>query len=214
MLCKKYDALFHSDTVQGVGHFDMNVSDSPFDFFVASAHKFHGPKGVGFAYIKNGFGVAPILVGGAQERGARAGTENVHSILGMEKALDIACTNLESESISIQKVKSYLVEELKKNFEGIAFNGYSDDPVKSSYIILSVRFPKEMPMLLFQLDIHGIAVSGGSACQSGSNAGSHVLNGFLTTTQASKTSVRFSFSKHNTIEEMDQLINVLKKLLN
>ena len=212
-LCLKYNSLFHSDTVQGVGHFDMDIRKTPIDFFVASAHKFHGPKGVGFAYIKNGFGVAPILYGGSQERGARAGTENVHSILGMEKALEIACLNMESEAKSIQEVKTYLVDQFIENFEGISFNGYSADPLKSSYIILNVRFPQELGMLLFQLDIQGIAVSGGSACQSGSNAGSHVLNGFLPNAEMTKTSIRFSFCKHNTKEEIDQLISTLKNIL-
>lgn len=212
-LCMENKALFHSDAVQGIGHFKMDVNETPIDFFVSSAHKFHGPKGVGFAYIKKGFGINPILHGGEQEQGARAGTENIHSILGMEKALEIACANLEEESAYIQEMKSYFIAELKNNFEGIEFNGYSESETKSSYIILNVRFPKEYAMLIFNLDIKGIAVSGGSACQSGSTKGSHVLNAILPEKEAVKTSIRFSFSKLNTKEEIDYVINSLKEII-
>lgn len=213
-LCADNNAFFHSDAVQGVGHFKMDVKKTPIDFFVASAHKFHGPKGVGFAYIKKGFGIYPILHGGEQERGARAGTENVHSILGMEKALEIAYLNLEEDTKYIQNIKSYFIHELKHNFEGIIFNGSSESETKSSYIILNVRFPKEYAMLLFNLDLKGISVSGGSACQSGSNKGSHVLNSILPENEQLKTSVRFSFSKFNAIEEIDFVIKTLKEILN
>jgi cysteine desulfurase len=213
-ICIENNALFHSDAVQGIGHFNIDVQQTPLDFFVSSAHKFHGPKGVGFAYIKNKFGVQPILHGGEQERGARAGTENLHSILGMEKALEIACTNLKEESANIQKVKSYFIKELKNNFEGIKFNGYSADKFKSSYIILNVRFPKDYSMLLFNLDLKGIAVSGGSACQSGASIGSHVLNTILDEKEALKTSIRFSFSKFTTLKEIDYVIVSLKEIIN
>jgi len=213
-LCIANNALFHSDAVQGVGHFNIDLKEIPIDFFVASAHKFHGPKGVGFAYIKRGFGINPILHGGEQERGARAGTENVHSILGMEKALEIACGNMQEESDYILRLKNYFIQELKKNFEGIEFNGQSESETESSYVILNVRFPKEYAMLLFNLDLKGIAVSGGSACQSGSNQGSHVLHAILPENEATKTSVRFSFSKFNTSDEIDYVIQTLIKLIN
>ncbi|NLP56964.1 cysteine desulfurase family protein [Lutibacter sp. B1] len=212
-LCIANNTLFHSDAVQAVGHFPIDVQQNPIDFFVASAHKFHGPKGVGFAYIKRGFGIQPILHGGEQERGARAGTENIHSILGMEKALEIACKKMQQESEYIQQLKSYFINKLKTNFEGIQFNGLSEDSNQSSYIILNVRFPKEYSMLLFNLDLKGIAVSGGSACQSGSNKGSHVLNTIINENEAKKTSVRFSFSKLNTKEEIDYTIKTLKQIL-
>ncbi len=212
-VCIANNALFHSDAVQGIGHFKIDTKETPIDFFVSSAHKFHGPKGVGFAYIKKGFGINPILHGGEQERGARAGTENIHSILGMEKALKIACANLEEESNYIQKIKSYFISELKNNFGGIEFNGYSESETKSSYIILNIRFPKEFPMLIFNLDIKGIAVSGGSACQSGANKGSHVLNEILSEDDALKTSLRISFSKFNTLDEIDYVINSLKGII-
>lgn len=208
-LCIENNALFHSDAVQAVGHFKFDVQETPIDFFVASAHKFHGPKGVGFAYIKKGYGIFPILHGGEQERGARAGTENVHSILGMEKALTIAYSNLENETKYIQSLKSYFISALKNNFKGIAFNGLSENEIGSSYIILNVRFPKEYAMLLFNLDLKGIAVSGGSACQSGSNKGSHVLNTILNEEEAKKTSIRFSFSKFITKDDLDYVITVL-----
>lgn len=212
-LCIENEAYFHCDAVQGVGHFKMDIQKTPIDFFAASAHKFHGPKGVGFAYIKKGYGVFPILHGGDQEKGARAGTENVHSILGMEKALEIACSHLEEETKSIQKIKSYFISELKNHFDGIQFNGMSESSTESSYIILNVRFPKEYGMLLFSLDLKGIAVSGGSACQSGSNKGSHVLNAMLPEEEVMKTSIRFSFNKQNTIEEIDYVIVCLTELL-
>ena len=213
-LCMANNALFHSDSVQGIGHFNMDLKKIPIDFFAASAHKFHGPKGVGFAYIKKGFGIHPILHGGEQERGARAGTENVHSILGMEKALEISCMNMQEESFYIQSLKNYFISELKLHFKGIEFNGCSESETDSSYTILNVRFQKDYAMLLFNLDLKGIAVSGGSACQSGSNMGSHVLHALLPEKEAEKTSVRFSFSKFNTIEELDVVIQTLKKLLN
>lgn len=210
-LCKQYEAYFHSDAVQAVGHFDFDPTELNIDFFAASAHKFHGPKGVGFAYVKSGFGIQPLLHGGEQERGARAGTENVHSILGMEKALQVSYANLKEEHVQIQRLKSYFMDQLKSNFEGVKFNGTAEEIEKSSYVILNVRFPKDLPMLLFSLDLDGISVSGGSACQSGSNKGSHVLNGILNEEEAMKTSVRFSFNKFNTKEEIDIVISTLKK---
>jgi len=212
-LCIENKALFHSDTVQGIGHFTIDVAKIPIDFFTASAHKFHGPKGVGFAYIKRGFGVQPILFGGEQERGARAGTENIHSIFGMQKALEIACNNLVEETNYIQNIKNYFIASLKDNFKKIQFNGLSESEEKSSYIILNVRFSKAYPMLLFNLDLKGIAASGGSACQSGSTIGSHVLHEILSENEATKTSVRFSFSKLTTIADIDYVISVLKEFI-
>ncbi len=212
-LCSENKALFHSDTVQGIGHFKIDLQKTPIDFMVASAHKFHGPKGVGFAIIKKGFGIKPLLLGGEQERGARAGTENVPGIVGMDVALTNALENLEEERAYITNLKQYFITELQSNFKNIQFNGNATEVEKNSYIILNVRFPKEIPMLLFSLDLKGIAVSGGSACQSGSNKGSHVLNAILTKEEAVKTSVRFSFSKYNTIQELDYVIKTLKELV-
>jgi cysteine desulfurase len=213
-LCQNNDALFHSDTVQAIGHFNIDLQKTPIDFIVASAHKFHGPKGVGFAIIKKGFGIKPMLLGGEQERGARAGTENVPNIVGMDFALTKALNNLKKEQKYITDLKFYFIEKLKENFKNVCFNGVSDCVDKSTYIVLSVRFDKELPMLLFSLDIKGIAVSGGSACQSGSNAGSHVLNAILNEDQSRNSSVRFSFSKHNTKTELDYVIETLKELVN
>ena len=212
-LCLKYNALFHSDTVQGIAHTTIDLQRTPIDFFAASAHKFHGPKGVGFAFFKKGTGVQPLLIGGEQERGARAGTENIHSIIGMEKAMEIAYQNYDKDESYISGLKQIFIDKLQRNFNGIQFNGTSSQLDKSAFHILNVRFPKEIPMLLFNLDLKGIAVSGGSACQSGSNKGSHVLNSILNENDAQKTSVRFSFSKYNTKEEIDIVIEVLKELL-
>jgi cysteine desulfurase len=212
-LCKKYNALFHSDTVQVIGHYHLDLQKTPIDFMVASAHKFHGPKGVGFAFFKKGFGVLPMFYGGDQERGARSSTENVHSILGMEKALEIAITNLKKDKFYIENIKQYFITELKKASKNIFFNGLSSDLEKSSYTILNVRFPVNNSMLLFSLDMAGIAVSGGSACQSGSSKGSHVLAEILKDDELDKTSVRFSFSKFTTKEEIDITLQKIKELL-
>jgi len=213
-ICKDQNALFHSDTVQGLTHLKIDLQKSPIDFIAASAHKFHGPKGVGFAVIKKGFGIQPILHGGEQERGARAGTENTHSIVGMEMALNIATKNYEKDKVYIINLKQYFIEQLQNNFENIQFNGLSNDLDKSAYHILNVRFEKEIPMLLFNLDLKSIAASGGSACQSGSNKGSHVLNAILNEGEAKKTSVRFSFSIYNTKNEVDYVIEALKSIIN
>jgi len=212
-ICKGHNALFHSDTVQAIGHFEIDLQKTPIDFIVASAHKFHGPKGVGFAYFKKGFGILPMFHGGDQEKGARSSTENVHSILGMEKALDIALSNLEKDKDTIERLKKYFISELHKISEDIEFNGFSSILNKSTYTILNVRFPLNNDMLLFSLDMAGIAVSGGSACQSGSSLGSHVLLEILSKKEADKTSVRFSFSKYTTVQELDFVLSYLKNNL-
>lgn len=212
-LIKKYQALFHSDTVQAIGHFAIDLQQYSIDFLVASAHKFHGPKGVGFAYFRKGMGVLPMFYGGNQEKGARASTENVHGILGMEKALSISIENLEKDIHHISEIKQYFISELTHHFENIHFNGFSADENKSTYTILNVRFPIKNDLLLFSLDMAGIAVSGGSACQSGSNKGSHVLSEILEGDETNKTSIRFSFSKFTTKEEIDITILKLKELL-
>jgi len=214
LLCKKYEAYFHSDTVQAIAHYKIDLQDIPVDFIAASAHKFHGPKGVGFAFVRKNIAVKPLLIGGAQEHGTRAGTENTHSIAGMGLAFDLAMADLETDMVYVQSLKNRLKEGLLKMDSAINFNGLSADLEKSSYVTLNVRFSKNIPMLLFKLDLKGIAASGGSACQSGSDKGSHVLQAILSSAEAQKSSVRFSFSKFNTIEEVDYTLKVLKELLN
>ena len=211
--CKKYDALFHSDTVQAIGHYKLDLQSTPIDFIVASAHKFHGPKGVGFAYFKKGSGILPMFFGGDQERGARSSTENVHGILGMDKALTIAYTNLEKDKNYIESLKLYFISELKNISKEIIFNGCSSNLDTSSYTILNVRFPIKNDMLLFSLDMAGIAVSGGSACQSGSNKGSHVLSEIINDNYFNTTSVRFSFSKYTTKEEINSTLKTIMELV-
>ncbi len=211
-LCKQHEAYFHSDAVQGVGHYAINMETMPMDFIVASAHKFHGPKGVGFVYCRKGIALSPMIYGGAQEKGCRAGTENVHGIVGMEKAMDLVYADLDKDVAFIQGLKDYFIQELKASIPGVAFNGTIDSK-KSSYCILNVRFPFENNMLLFNLDLKGIACSGGSACQSGGTGGSHVLNTILTNEEAMKASVRFSLSHYNTKEEIDYVISSLKEFL-
>ncbi len=212
-ICKEYGAFFHSDAVQAVGHFPIDLQETSIDFIAASAHKFHGPKGIGFAYFKKGFGIEPMIYGGEQEKGARAGTEAVHAILGMETALTIALQNLDTDFKKLQTIKQYFIEKLQQDIPSIAFNGGSDNLEQTTPTILSVRLPVEAPFLLFNLDLKGIAVSGGSACQSGSNKGSHVLREVLNEEDENKTSIRFSFSKFTTTEEIDTTVTVLSDLL-
>ena len=215
-LCKKYNALFHSDTVQSVGHFELNLKEIPIDFLAVSAHKFHGPKGVGFAFIRKNSGLKPLIFGGEQERGFRAGTESLHNIIGLEQALNFAVENLSEESKYISGIKSYFIDRLKQEFKNIKFNGFSDDKGKSTYTMINVCLPVDpakASTFLFQLDLKGIACSKGSACQSGSDKGSHVLKQILNEEDLRKPSVRFSFSKYNTKEEVDYLIDVLKELI-
>jgi cysteine desulfurase len=212
-LCTSNNAYFHSDTVQTIGHYNLDLSKVEVDFIAASAHKFHGPKGVGFAYFKKGSGILPMFHGGDQERGARSSTENVHSILGMQKALEIAYKNLDKDKEKIEELKQYFIEGLERISSDIKFNGCSGNFNESTYTILNVRFPIQNDMLLFSFDMAGIAVSGGSACQSGSNVGSHVLAEILSGKEADNTSVRFSFSKYTTKEELDITLKKIEELL-
>ncbi len=209
-LCRTYKAYFHSDTVQGIGKYVIDLQKTPIDFITASAHKFHGPKGVGFAYFKKGIGIAPLIHGGEQERGARAGTENTAGIIGMELALTSSLKTLVSDRKYISDLKALLINKLIENLPKIRFN---TDLRTSAYNIISLRFEKEIPMLLFKLDMKGIAVSGGSACQSGSNKGSHVLSNILTDIENTKTSVRISFSKFNTKKEILTFIKALSEII-
>tara|TARA_B110000008_G_scaffold1176_1_gene1115 strand:+ start:18042 stop:19175 length:1134 start_codon:yes stop_codon:yes gene_type:complete len=212
-LCNKYQALFHSDTVQGIGHYSINLQNTPLDFMVASAHKFHGPKGVGFAYFKKGFGIQPLFYGGNQEKGARSSTENVHGILGMEKALLLASETLEFDKSSMNSLKLYFINRLKELNSNIRFNGNSANLEESSCTILNVLLPTSNEMLIFNLDLLGIAASGGSACQSGSTKGSHVLQEILDETDEKFSSVRFSFSRYTKKSEIDYTLKKLEKLL-
>lgn len=212
-LKKQYNALFHSDTVQSIGHFDINLNELAIDFITAAAHKFHGPKGIGFAFFRKGTGIFPEILGGEQERGTRAGTENTAAIVGMEKALSLSLRNLESDIVYLKDLKNYFINQLKTHIVSVKFNGVSNNLTESTHTIVSVQFAKELPMLLFQLDLKGIAVSGGSACQSGSHKGSHVLQSFLKKEEQINTSVRFSFSKLTVKDEVDYAIEQLKYLV-
>ncbi len=216
-LCKEHKALFHSDTVQSVGHFELDLQEIPIDFLAVSAHKFHGPKGVGFAFIRKNSGIKPLIIGGEQERGFRAGTESLHNIIGLEESLNFAYKNLTKEHQYILGIKQYFIERLNKEFPIIKFNGYSGDIDKSTYTMINVCLPvdpKKSSTLLFQLDLKGIACSKGSACQSGSDQGSHVLSQILEDADMLKPSIRFSFSKYNTKEEVDYVIDILKEFIN
>ena len=213
-ICKQYNAIFHSDTVQGISHLSYNLADTPVDFICASAHKFGGPKGVGFIYKREGISFAKQILGGEQERDFRAGTENIHGIIGMQKALEISFSEHEETEKHIFKLKSHLISSLKKEIKGLVFNGLSDDLEKSISTIVNIKLPlkKANKMLVFQFDLKGIAISEGSACSAGNNLGSHVLKA-LNPNSDLGSNIRISFSKENTIEEVDVFVKVLKDFI-
>ena len=211
-ICKEHNAIFHSDTVQTMAHYRYDLQKINVDFIAASAHKFHGPKGIGFVYISDNIKISPLLSGGSQERNMRAGTENLIGIAAISHAMEMAYEKMEEETEYIKGIKSHMIAELKNHIPQVKFNGMCDDIDNSLYTVLSCSFP-ETPMaemLLFNLDIKGIACSGGSACTSGSNKGSHVIQEI--NPNSKRPSVRFSFSKYNTIEEVDYVVDVLKGL--
>jgi cysteine desulfurase len=210
-ICKKHNAIFHSDTVQTLGHFPFDLSRLHIHFITGAAHKFHGPKGVGILYINEQIKVKPNIHGGSQERNMRAGTENVYGIVGFAKALELATERMDADSRYINDLRMYMAEELKKIIPGVMFNG--DAFGKTLYTILSVSFPKtdKSEMLLFNLDINQICASGGSACTSGAQLGSHVIHAIYP--GSDRTTVRFSFSRHNTRKEVDEVVFKLKTLV-
>jgi cysteine desulfurase len=210
-LCAKFGAIFHSDTVQTVGHFPFDLRSTPVHFITGSSHKFHGPKGVGLLYINEDVKINPFVFGGSQERNMRAGTENLYGIVGFAKALQLATTNHEADSSYIKELKLYMMEQLQQHIPGVAFNG---DPLgESLYAVLSASFPKtdKSEMILFNMDINNICASGGSACTSGADAGSHVIRQINNNPEL--VTVRFSFSKHNTKVEVDKVVERLKEMI-
>jgi cysteine desulfurase len=210
-LCKMYGAIFHSDTVQTVGHFPFDLRNTPVHFITGAGHKFHGPKGVGLLYINENVKINPYIHGGSQERNMRAGTENLYGIVGFARALEMATAHFEEESAAIKGLKVYMMEQLKKQVKGISFNG--DTLGRNLYTVLSVSFPKteKSEMLLFNLDINHICASGGSACTSGAEQGSHVIRAI--NNNPNQVTVRFSFSKYNTKEEVDLVVGKLRELI-
>ena len=210
-ICKKYNAIFHSDTVQTIGHYKIDLRSKPVHFAAGAGHKFHGPKGVGILFINDNIKIKPMIFGGGQERNMRAGTENVYGIVGFAKALEIADANMENESAAIQSLKTYMIAQLEKHINGVQFNG--DYAGKSLYTVLNAAFPKteKSEMLLFSLDMQQICVSGGSACSSGADVGSHVIRAI--STNPNLVPVRFSFSKQNTTAEIDRVVEKLKELI-
>nr|WP_294794675.1 cysteine desulfurase family protein [uncultured Mucilaginibacter sp.] len=210
-LCEQYNAIFHCDTVQTMAHYPHVLNQLKVHFLTCAAHKFHGPKGVGFLYINHKIKIKPLIYGGAQERNMRGGTENVYGITGLAKALDLAYADMDKHHEYIQGLKSYMIEQLLANVPGIQFNGETA-PDKSLYTVLNVSFPETdiADMLLFKLDIAGVSVSGGSACSSGTDIGSHVLTAIGAS--SSRPSVRFSFSKYNTRQEIDFVVDTLRQL--
>lgn len=208
-LCRQYDAYFHSDTVQTMGHYRFDLRDLDIDFITCAAHKFHGPKGIGFLYVNKNVKVEPLIHGGAQERGFRGGTENAAGIVGLAKAMDLAHDDMESHQNHVQGIKSYMIEQLTEYFEDVQFHGETD-PERALYTVLNVCFPanEKSSMLLFTLDLKGVAVSGGSACSSGASTGSHVLKGI--NADMNRPNARFSFSRYTTKEEIDFALEQVK----
>lgn len=211
-LAEQYNAIFHCDTVQTMGHYRHDTSKLKVHFMVGAAHKLHGPKGAGFLYINHKVKINPMIFGGAQERNMRGGTENVYGIAGLAKALELAYSEMDEHQTYIQDLKNYMIERLRATVPGIGFNGEIESD-KSLYTVLNVSFPEMdmADMLLFNLDISGISASGGSACSSGSNIGSHVLTGIGA--DPNRPAVRFSFSKMNTKDEIDFVVERLGELV-
>ena len=211
-LCQKYDALFHSDTVQAMGHLPINVSETPYDFLTCSAHKIHGPKGIGFAYVRSGLKIKPLIQGGAQERNMRAGTENTIGICALGKAFEIATAEMAEDQKKVEALKQHIIDEVQAIVPGVRFFGRSSELDKSLYTVLSIAFPKSNnDMLTFSLDMKGINVSGGSACTSGSNQGSHVIRALGDWTSEYQP-VRVSFSKFNTKECAEGFLNAVREI--
>lgn len=208
-ICRKHNALFHSDTVQTMGHYAFDLADLDIDFITCAAHKFHGPKGIGFLYVNKNVKVEALIHGGAQERGFRGGTENVYGIVGLAKAMELAYEDVAAHQEHVQTLKTYMIEQLKASFDTISFHGETD-PARSLYTVLNVCFPKtdKAGMLLFTLDLKGVAVSGGSACSSGAAKGSHVLEGI--NADMTRPNARFSFSRYTTKEEIDYALEQVK----
>lgn len=210
-LCHENKALFHSDTVQTIGHYRFDLEKLPIDFLTASAHKIHGPKGIGFAFIRKSLGIRAMITGGKQERMMRSGTENVYGIAGFAKAFEMAYQQLDKNRAYIQELKKYAIEQFKTHFPDCIFAGESANVEKSLYTILNVALKNQSELIAFKLDLKGIAISQGSACESGSTQRSHVIQSILTTEeQAMYTNLRISFSINNTKEEIDTLIESLK----
>lgn len=212
-LAEKYNAYFHSDTVQTVGHYRHDLAKIKVHGMAAAAHKFHGPKGVGFKFIRRGKKIPPLIYGGAQERSMRGGTENVYGIVGLAKALEIAYRDMAEHTHYIQGLKSRMIEKLKAHIPGVGFHGDPETSERSLYTVLNVSLPEaeENNMLLFNLDLQGVCVSGGSACSSGATQGSHVLSALYPGSK--RGAVRFSFSKYNTLEEVDYVVKKLAELI-
>jgi cysteine desulfurase len=212
-MCEENNALFHTDTVQTLGHYPMDLHELGMDFASCSAHKLHGPKGIGFAYVKKSIHFKPQITGGGQERNLRSGTENVYGVVGMAKAFEMSIEDLEKHRLHIEELKKYAIEQLRTNIPGVEFNGHSADLEKSLYTVLSLRLPFQNSLIGFELELKGIAVSQGSACSSGAAKVSAVIESILTTEQIDQsTPLRISFSCYNTKEEIDTLVSVLKQI--
>lgn len=210
LLCQQYGALFHSDTVQTMGYFPFDLAATPVHFISAAAHKFYGPKGVGFIYINGDNAIKPLMDGGSQERNMRAGTENIHGIVGLAKALEMAYNELEERKAKTKAIRAYFLEKLQQTIPEIEVNG---DPENGHYKVLSISFPPspKADLLLLNLDMAGISVSGGSACSSGAETVSHVLATLIP--DSLRKTIRFSFSHHNTFEEADYVVQKLSEIL-
>lgn len=210
-MIKEYGALLHTDAVQTMGHYRFDLNKLAVNFTNGAAHKFHGPKGIGFCYIKSGTTIHPLITGGAQERNMRAGTENLYGIVGVAKAMEVAYRDLDTDATYVRNLKDTMARQLQERIPGIEFNG--DISADSLYTVLNVSLPENdlSEMALFKLDIQGVCASGGSACSSGSNVGSHVIAAIKP--NSTRPAIRFSFSKFNTLDEIMETVNLLEKML-
>jgi cysteine desulfurase len=212
-ICKKHEAIFHSDTVQTMGHYHFDLQKTPISMLNAAGHKFHGPKGTGFIYISRSLKIQPDITGGGQERGLRGGTENIAGIVGLAKALQLAYADLYEHRNHISSLKHYMKNKMQMLFPSIVFNGDSASE-DSLYTVLNVTFPphENADMFLFLLDLKGICASGGSACSSGANKGSHVLSA-INALRTGQASVRFSFGRYNTQQEVDEALKIIQEIM-
>ena len=210
-IAKEKGVLFHTDAVQAYGHVPINVDEYHIDMLSASGHKLNGPKGIGFMYIRKGVKIRSFVHGGAQERSRRAGTENVTGIVGLGKAVELAFANMEERSKKETQLRDYLIEKIEKEIPYCRLNGHREQRL-SNNVNFSFRFIEGESMLI-KLDFAGICASSGSACTSGSLDPSHVLLAIGLPHEIAHGSLRMTVGYENTLEEMDYVVENLKKII-
>lgn len=208
-LAQANGAYFHTDAVQAIGSYDIDVQKIPISFLTCSAHKFNGPKGVGFIYINGNNKIKPLLDGGAQERNMRSGTENTAQIAGLAMAFQQAITHREARMQHIIKLRSHLMTSLMKAIPSIKFQGDFEGAYHPKILSISLPVNPKTDILLFNLDINGVCASGGSACSSGVESASHVLEAIRM--PEDRRALRISMSHQTTFDELDRFVEILRK---